>query len=540
MTKPYHAGPYARQLMHCPIFHTDFYKIGHKDMEPDGTTFVQANLTPRFSKYLEEKLEDHFDGTVIVAGVQPYVIELRDRWQLNFFDIPWAVLESAIYEHICLGLFNPNLSIEHMRQLHALQHLPVRIRALLDGTHSKVQVPIVTFENTHPDFEWLPTYLETDSSNHIWPSTTAATLVYHTKQIVKGYFERTGTDFAMYDWLLHDFSARGMMGTSATRLTGVPHLFVSYGTDTVATLPALHYYYGATNHEGLTGHSVRASEHSVTCMYGENDIETFRGWLRKFIDGVMSLVSDTHDYWHMLTYGMETLHDDILARNGKVVIRPDSGDPYRILVGYPEFDYSDQVDKANLMLPEWIANASFKGQAVVDNNAYNRAILDGTVETLAQRFGTTTNHAGYKTLMSKIGVIYGDGMSPGRIAMILEGLMERGYTADNVIFGLGSYFYQGNTRDSLGIAVKVTYCIVNGQARSVFKAPKTDDGFKRSAKGLLTVKDGALVELHDVNPDDVVLGLYDAGDLLTVFDNSVLYNQSTLKEVRQRVGALVL
>ena len=152
--------------------------------------------------------------------------------------------------------------------------------------------------------------------------------------------------------------------------------------------------------------------------------------------GIVSIVSDTWDYWKVITEFIPTLKSEILARDGKVVIRPDSGDPVKIICGDPD---------AKPGSPE------FKG----------------SVECLWETFGGTETATGYKLLDGHIGLIYGDSITLERCEAICSQLEAKGFASTNVVFGIGSYTYQYVTRDTFGFAMKATYGEVNGKGLSL-------------------------------------------------------------------------
>ena len=176
----------------------------------------------------------------------------------------------------------------------------------------------------------------------------------------------------------------------------------------------------------------------------------------------MSIVSDTWDLWEVLTEYLPQLKDEIMARDGKVVIRPDSGDPVDIICGTR------------------LGNDTTGSQSTSTES--------GVIELLWDTFGGTINEKGYKELDSHIGCIYGDAITHERAREIFERLEAKGFASTNIVFGVGSFTYQFNTRDTFGFAMKATYGEVNGVGREIFKDPITDNGEKKSAKGLLMVQ----------------------------------------------------
>ncbi|WP_420155879.1 nicotinate phosphoribosyltransferase, partial [Siphonobacter sp.] len=383
-------------------------------------------------------------------------------------------------------------------------YLPLEIRALPEGTLTPFRVPMFTIQNTQPEFFWLTNFLETLLSCILWLPCTSATTAFHYRNLLDQYAETTGGDAAFVPWQGHDFSFRGMAGLEAAELSGAAHLLSFTGTDTIPAIDFLETYYGADVDTELVGGSVPATEHSVMCMGTQSgEIDTFRRLIHEIYPrGVVSIVSDTWDFWQVITEFMPQLKDAILSREGKVVIRPDSGDPVLILCGDPA--------------------------APVGTPAYK-----GAVECLWETFGGTITTTGYRLLDAHIGLIYGDSITLERCRTICQRLANKGFASTNVVFGIGSYTYQYVTRDTFGFAMKATYGVVNGEGRAIFKDPKTDDGTKRSAKGLMKVEgeNGWVSGLSDeVSPEEATRGL-----LQTVFKDGKLLVEHRLADIRTRL-----
>jgi nicotinamide phosphoribosyltransferase len=225
--------------------------------------------------------------------------------------------------------------------------------------------------------------------------------------------------------------------------------------------------------------------------------------------GILSIVSDTWDLWKVCTEHIVTLKEEILARDGKVVIRPDSGDPSDIICGM---------------------NTSIRK---VSDEEKEHPSYKGVIELLWDVFGGTINEQGYKVLDSHIGAIYGDSITIERANEICSRLEAKGFASTNIVLGVGSFTYQFNTRDTFGFAMKATYVEVNGEGREIFKDPITDDGIKKSAKGLLRVaknEDGEITLFDQVNWYDESKGM-----LKTIYLNGQFENQTTLTEIRERL-----
>jgi nicotinamide phosphoribosyltransferase len=239
----------------------------------------------------------------------------------------------------------------------------------------------------------------------------------------------------------------------------------------------------------------------------DDEVGTFRRLLETYPTGILSVVSDTWDLWKVCTEHVVTLKEEILSRDGKLVIRPDSGDPVHILCGYSGKEGDVYVDPTT---PEG----------------------KGVIELLWDVFGGTTNEQGYKVLDSHIGAIYGDSITIERADEICKRLEAKGFASTNVVLGIGSFTYQYNTRDTFGFAMKATYVEINGEGREIFKDPITDDGTKKSATGLLRV---AGDETHMLLEDKCNWVDEASGKLQTIYHNGDFYNQITLTEIREQL-----
>jgi nicotinamide phosphoribosyltransferase len=458
------------RVMSCynPMLAIDGYKLDHRRQYPPGTTKVYSNLTARSSRVPGQ------DG-VIFLGLQAAIARHLMEDMADFFERPIAEVVHRYADRVN-GYLGPNaIGVAHIEALHALGYLPLEFRALPEGTLVPLRVPMFTVENTHPDFAWLVNYFETVLSAAIWMPCTSATTALRYRQLLEHAAELTGSDPAFVDWQAHDFSFRGMPGIDAAALSGIGHLLYFTGTDTMPALDFIDRYYRPSPGFFIGG-SVAATEHSVMCAGGEaigEERETFRRLLNLYPTGVLSIVSDTWDLWHVVTNTVRELRDVILQRDGKLVIRPDSGDPVKILCGDPD--------------------------APIDTPARK-----GVVHCLWEIFGGTITRTGSRLLDPHIGVIYGDSITEERATKIMRGLMARGFASQNVVLGVGSYTYQHVTRDTYGFAMKATWVEINGVGRAIYKRPATDSGEKHSAAGRLAVtrgENGDLRLLQDVPHD---------------------------------------
>lgn len=505
------------------IYQTDFYKTSHPAQNPTGTSIIYSNLTARKSRI------PGIDHTVFF-GLQYYIYEyLIKQWQESFFDQPASIVdEYAEFLRETVGETN----VKHIRDLHKLGYLPIKIKALPEGTLCPIGIPMLTIRNTIPKFSWLTNYLETSISNILWKPITSATTAFEYLKCFHEYANLTGAAKDLIPFQGHDFSYRGMSCLEDACVSGAGHLLSFMGTDTIpAILMLKHYYEGKS-----VGCSVPASEHAVAAAqtfasiegeYSEQkrklgEFEYVRNLIgRVYPSGVVSIVSDTYDYWLLVTDFLPKLKSLIMARNGKVVIRPDSGDPVRIICGY---DIGEEVEEKD-------------GKYYLDGNEVPRHVALGTVRILDEIFGSTTNDKGFKTLDSHIGVIYGDSITMNRQQEILHRLHKQGFASDNIVLGIGSYTYQYVTRDTFGMAIKATYTERDYRAQVIkadlFKDPQTDDGTKKSARGLLRVNE-------DFSLSQQVNWEQEGGGLLeNVFLNGQLVRKHTLDEIRERIQSYV-
>jgi nicotinamide phosphoribosyltransferase len=484
-----------------PLTAIDFYKADHRRQYPEGTTKVYSNFTPRSAKLADPTVLKYAGENVVFFGLQGFIKSfLIDAWNQEFFAKPKAEVVAAYKRRLDTSLGVDAVPVDHIESLHDLGYLPLTIKALPEGTLTPVRVPVLTITNTHPDYFWLVNYLETALSAALWKPCTTATIAHALKRILSHYCKETGGIEELVPFQAHDFSFRGMSGIEDAMISGSGHLLSFTGTDTVAAIDYLERHYDADCTASLIGGSAPATEHSVMCMGGQEDeIGTFKRLITEtYPSGIVSIVSDTWDFWKVITEYCLSLKDVIVSREGKLVIRPDSGCPVKIICGDPD--------------------------------ATEPCVQKGAVECLWEIFGGTITSTGHKLLDSHIGLIYGDSITPGRMEEILSRLQAKGFCSSNVVFGVGSYTYQYLTRDTYGFAMKATYGEVNGQPRIISKNPKTDNGVKKSAKGLLIVEQGAdgLV-MTDNQPSD------EAGLLATVFENGKLHANQTLGDIRAKL-----
>lgn len=488
-----------------PLLLTDSYKIGHfdlmKSVTNNGITKMYSNFTNRGTRV---EGVDH----VVFYGLQAWLTDLQEMFQENFFDRKLGDVLAEYREGIDGYVDVDTFDYKHITELWMLGYLPLEVKAVTEGSLVPVRVPSVTLENTHDDFPWLVNYLETWLSSSIWhPSTNATTALRARRLLDKFALETTGQTESV-DFQFHDFSFRGLSNWQSAAVLGSAHLTSFKGSDNVPAKSFVRNYYPGDN--GLVAASVVATEHSIMVLNGKGgEAETYRRLIKDNPKGILSLVSDTYNLWHVLTTILPSLRSEILSREGTLVIRPDSGDPFKIICG------DDQADE---MSPEFM----------------------GVIQLLDKHFGSTVNAQGYKVLNTKVGAIYGDSISLKLLERILTRLKDMGYASTNIVFGAGSFIYNGSTdpgvivtRDTFNSAVKATWAEVLGQGVNLLKDPITDSGMKKSATGRLSVRnmmDGDMHLIEQATPEQ------EEGSLLqTVWVDGMFIRKQSLKDIRENL-----
>lgn len=476
----------------------DFYKVSHREQYPDKTETIYSTWIPRSNKYWPHA------ATVVSFGFQSFIKEyLIDFFDENFFSRPkWSIIaEYTRMIHYTLNVESP--SWKHIEDLHDLGYLPIHMKALPEGMQCPMRVPMMTVYNTDPNFFWLTNYLETLMSTELWQPATSATIAKEYRRVLDKYAEETSSDPNAVMFQGHDFSMRGMSGLHAAMKSSAGHLLSFVGTDTIPAILFMEKYYNADIEKELVGTSVPATEHSVMCAGGDvNEFDTYKRLITEvYPSGIISIVSDTWDLWTCIEKIIASLKEEIMARDGKVVIRPDSGNPVDIVCG-------------NLV-------------------SYDPREKKGVIELLWDIFGGTINDKGYKELDPHIGAIYGDAITLERAEEICERLKTKGFASTNIIFGIGSYTYQYNTRDTFGFAVKSTMCIIDGDEIMIFKDPKTDDGTKKSMKGVVAVVSDGNGGIKGI--DGLTLDHTEEDILQDVFKDGELLVNDSLSTIRARL-----
>lgn len=477
---------------------TDFYKTGLKVHFEAGTTGMYENWTARAPR---EEGNDY----VVFFGLQAALkYDLTDLANRTFFS---RGKRDVLYDYqkMADNCLSTGLDVRHIGDLHDLGYIPLEFCALPEGTKVPYKVPMFTVENTHDDFAWVSGYIETLLSSRLWIACTSATTAHRYRKLLNHWCEVTRGESSFVDWQGHDFSFRGMASPEAAVLSGAGHLLSFRGTDTIPAIKMLRDCYDG---ECLIGGSVHATEHMVMCLSGkENERETIRRHITEtHPKGVFSEIGDTWDLWNVVTKILPSLHKEIMTRDGKLVVRPDSGDPVLIITG--------------------------DSSAPIDDPAHK-----GVVELLWDKFGGTRNAKGYRTLDSHIGTIYGDSITEERARQIFERLAAKGFTSTNVVLGIGSYTYQHVTRDTHGFALKATWAKVDGEERFLFKDPITDNGIKKSARGRLVVTErGGKLQLIDGLTEAAHKEMQPRNALQPVWRDGKFIRKWTLAEVRHRLS----
>jgi nicotinamide phosphoribosyltransferase len=423
------------------LFYTDGYKIGHKRMLAKGTTRLYGTWIPRSIKYAPKGV-----SKIVSFGQQLVVKWLHDEFQENFFNQPVEVAERFGKDmSMYLGM---DYDASHFVELHKLGYLPIRVKSLPEGIETNPNVPHMTFINTVDGFAWLTLYLETIISSLSWkPSTSATIALQYRRNVLEWVMKTDPANAWLIPFLCHDFSARGLSPWDMLS-SGLGHASSFLGSDTIICIPGARYFYNEPEDQ-VSIYSVNASEHSVstTKIFTVGEQQMIADWLVEFPKGILSIVSDTFDLWKLITEYLPANKEAIMARDGKLVIRPDSGDPVDIICGnyykvHPDGNTYNTVNNSK----GWVKSIS--DEELIEYQKLPEA--KGVIELLWDIFGGTINEQGYKVLDPHIGAIYGDSITLDRQIQIYERLEAKGFASTNIVLGVGSFTYQMNTRDTLG------------------------------------------------------------------------------------------
>lgn len=520
-----------------PILLTDYYKTVHHKAYRPGMEYLTSYWTPRKSRY------ENVDYAVFF-GLQALIKEhLIRQFNEKFFDKPWEEIEHQYKRIISNTMSEQAADCEHLKALHELGYLPIEIAALPEGTVSSIRVPMMRIANTVAGYGWLVNYLETYISVNLWQAINSATVGHRYRLIANEAYEKTVSDkmikaipprgCVVTDNLVDfelvivpqtpasgaigDFSMRGMGSIESAIRSSAGHLLSFTSTATIGAICWLEDYYGADCEQGIVGRGLPSMEHSVMETYGRGlEQETECYWhliCDVFKDQTFTIVSDTYDYFRVLTKVLPALKDEIVNREGKVIVRGDSGDPVDIICGTAHECGGETPEER------------------------------GTVEILWDTFGGYINEKGYKVLSPSVGCVYGDAINWSRAQSVYKRLEAKGFCAASAILGAGSYSYQYATRDSLGQAYKATDCVIDGEEIAVFKDPATDkakggEAFKKSQKGLVYVyrdEDGKTAYIDELDKDSIAKMEAERGEnlLRPVYRDGELLVETTLAEVRE-------
>lgn len=439
------------------LFLTDSYKITHWKQYPPGTEKVYSYFESRGGK---------FDSTVFF-GLQYLLKKYLEGQRIFLSDILDA--QEFWQAHFGQDLFN----IEGW--MHILDEhdgrLPVSIKAVPEGTSVPTRNVLLTIENTDPAVPWLTNILET-LLVQVWYPMTVATLSQEMKKLILGHLAKTGTP-EQIDFKLHDFGFRGVSSVQSASAGGGAHLVNFLGTDTARGIRFAMRYYGAK----MCGFSIPASEHSTITSWGrEHEADAFENMLSQYPEGLVACVSDSFDIYKACDMWGTQFKEKIMGRQGTLIVRPDSGDPPTVVVK--------------------------------------------VLERLSKHFGYTTNEKGFKVLPEQIRVIQGDGIDYAMTGQILEAMAIKGWSADNIAFGMGGALLQKLDRDTQKCAFKCSAVTVNGEDREVFKDPVTDKGKASKAGRLkLVLQDGKYKTVKDSEEgEDCLVEVFRDGEILKTYD----------------------
>lgn len=483
-----------------PLLESDFYKQVHWNQYPEGITKVVSYFTPRMNRL-------HRVDYIVMFGLQSFIKEyLIHDFNEYFFGRPKEEVV-AEYKHLLDNTLGEGLyGLERVGKLHDLGYLPIEIKALPEGARVPIGVPMFEISNTHPDFAWLTNALESVISCEMWHGMISATVGTMYRDIVDKYYDETVNGDIPHARALGDFSMRGQESKRSAYKSSAGWLLSFLNTATVPAIDYLERYYNCDCSKEPVGFGAVSTEHSVMCSnyaVDGDEITFVRRLLTEIYPNTsFSMVSDSYDYWNLVNNILPQLKEEILNHNGTLLIRGDSGDPVEVTVR--------------------------------------------TVEALWNIFGGTTNSKGYKVLDPHVKAIYGDSITPQRAERIYEWLKSKGFAANNVSLGVGSFSMQcleedntlkPYTRDTFGIAIKATYCEdKNGKPIPIFKNPK-ESTFKKSHKGCCVVtrdsKTGEYVCTDGLTFADTENILNNR--FVKVFENGNMIKEYTLQGIRNRL-----
>lgn len=575
-----------------PLLMIDFYKATHSEQYPKGLTRMVSYYTPRMSRLGDV-------DKVTLFGLQAFIKEyLIEGFNQYFF----SKTEDEVFEEYKRVLFNTMgeacCDVEKIRSLHQLGYLPLQISALPEGTRSNIGVPQIEITNTHSDFVWLVNTIETMLSCTMWHTQVSAEVGYRYSKIVNKYVDMTCSSAVNPRNVLGDFSMRGQQSVESATKSSAGWLLSFNNTATVPAIMWLEKNYNCDIEKETVGRGAISTEHSVMCsnfaIDGDEITQVKRLLTEIYPQHSFSMVSDSYDYWNLVTNIIPQCKEEILAHEGYIGIRGDSGNPIEVIAGKDIYNFKDQAEF------DWFLGDSGRwAQDVFDGVEYDSDLIGyfngeyikihvacewmnergaytdrkyyfvdgynvtierdyqptaedmGTVWALWQTFGGDTNEKGYKELNPHVKAIYGDSITPYRCEEIYRRLAAKGFAISNVVLGVGSFSmmclenyndetdeftYSPYTRDTFGIAVKATYAEdADGNPIMIYKQPKDCD-WKKSQKGCCVVT-------HDENGNYFCEDGFtwtdcdesDDNDLVTVFKDGKMVREWNLDGVRTRM-----
>ena len=478
-----------------PMLLIDFYKAVHAEMLPKNITKSVSYFTPRMSRV---KMWDK----VVMFGLQGFIKKyLIDYFNTEFFSRDFDSVISEYKRIMDAALGAEAYKIEKIEKLHKLGYLPIEIISLPEGAMVPMHVPMFGITNTHPDFAWLPQSLESFISAESWHPMIAATVGYTYRQIVNKYYELSCDDNTLRAKALGAFDFRGEECTDSAIKAGAGWCLSFLNTATVPVIPYLERYYNCNCTKEPVAFGSPSTEHSVMCSnyaVDGDEVTLLKRLLTEiYPDTSFSAVLDSYDYWNIIDNVLVTIKDEILAHNGCMLMRGDSGDCVEVVTK--------------------------------------------TVFKLWDIFGGTINSKGYKVLDPHVKGIYGDSITVQRCEQIYRILTENGFACSNVALGVGSFSMQcieeegilkPFTRDTFSSCIKATYCEIGGKPYPIFKNPK-DGGFKKSQKGCCIVTKDANGE-YVYTDEHTWQQACDREDnlLVPVFRDGKMLKDQSLREIR--------
>ena len=574
------------------ILKTDFYKVTHMLQYHDNITHFTSYLTPRGSRF---KSIDK----MVVFGIANFVNEyLCKGFNEEFFNAEWPLIRNEVVEVLERGLGYPqrlvNNTLVKIETLHNLGYLPIEINGLPEGSLCPMQVPAIEIRSTHPDFAWVAQSIESLLSCEFWHPTMSATIAHEYAKIAKAAYDKTVCDVD-YKTAMCDFSMRGQESYESAVASGAGFLTSFYNCSTVESR-----YYIKKNYidgDDIRVNGLTSTEHSVMCsdyaICGD-ERETLKRLLTEIYPDVsFSAVLDSYDFWSVVTEILPTLKKEIENHKGFIGIRHDTDEPIHALCGiksinlneflyeepevnnfddfedlvyeivnddlhlddedvYFEYKFKDITYKGVFNIISYVESYDHKGrERIACETTFLREERTpedkGLVEILYELFGGEKNDKGYIVVNPKVKVVYGDSITIPRAKEIYRRLEDKGFAANNVSLGVGSFSMEcleedgvlkPFTRDSFSIAVKATYCIYNdnGEEKEIFiyKDPKGCSG-KKSLKGLCRVVENyeEIKVVQELNQQQ-----YDALEPASLFVNYFKdgnVNKYSFKDIRSRM-----